>query len=92
MRRREFIALVGGVAAGWPLPARAQQTAIPVIGYLSPESAEFDAVRISGLRRGLNEAGFVVATCALIFALALSTCMTAGLVRFASRFCRTSTD
>src|SRR5262249_9646288 len=39
--------------------ARAQQAAIPVIGYLSPESAEFDLPRVTGIRRGLTEAGYV---------------------------------
>ena len=56
MRRREFIALIGGMVP-WPLAARAQQAAIPVIGYLSPESAEFDLARLTGIRRGLTEAG-----------------------------------
>ena len=59
MRRREFITLLGGVAAAWPLSARAQQTAIPVIGYLSQGSPESDAERIIGLQKGLNEADYV---------------------------------
>ena len=55
MRRREFIALVGGAAA-WPLAARAQQAATPVIGYLNLASPESDASsRLTGLRRGLNK-------------------------------------
>jgi putative ABC transport system substrate-binding protein len=58
VRRREFITLVGSVV-GWPLAARAQQPAMPVIGYLSQGSPETDAVRVAGLRRGLNEAGYV---------------------------------
>lgn len=57
--RREIIALLCGVAVVWPLPARAQQPALPVIGYLSPGSVESDAIRVAGLRRGLNEAGYV---------------------------------
>jgi putative ABC transport system substrate-binding protein len=57
--RREIIGLLCGVAVVWPLPARAQQPALPVIGYLSPGSVESDAVRVAGLRRGLNEAGYV---------------------------------
>jgi putative tryptophan/tyrosine transport system substrate-binding protein len=59
MRRREFITLLGGAAAAWPLAARAQQAAIPVIGYLSSESPESDASRLTGLRRALNQTGYV---------------------------------
>ena len=60
MRRREFITLLGGVAA-WPLAARAQQSAIPVVGYLNNGSPESDASRLTGLRRGLNQTGYVEA-------------------------------
>jgi len=59
MRRREFIAALGGVAAAWPLAARAQQPAMPVVGYLNLGSPESDASRLTGLRRGLNETGYV---------------------------------
>ena len=59
MRRRAFIKLVGGAAAVWPLAARAQQSAIPVIGYLNFGSPESDVSRLTGLRRGLNQAGYV---------------------------------
>jgi putative tryptophan/tyrosine transport system substrate-binding protein len=59
MRRREFIALVGGAAVAWPLTAQAQQSTIPVIGYLSIGSLGTDTSRLTGLWRGLNETGYV---------------------------------
>jgi putative tryptophan/tyrosine transport system substrate-binding protein len=57
--RRKFLATLGGAAAAWPLAARAQQPAMPVIGYLSVGSPESDASPLTGLRRGLNQAGYV---------------------------------
>jgi len=59
LKRRDFITLVGSAAVTWPLSARAQQAAMPVIGYLNLASPESDARRLTGLRRGLNETGYV---------------------------------
>jgi putative ABC transport system substrate-binding protein len=59
MRRREFLALLGGVALTRSIAARAQQSSIPVIGYLSSGSPESDTLRLTGLRWGLSEAGYV---------------------------------
>ena len=58
MRRREFITLLGSAAA-WPLSVRAQQPAMPVIGFLSPGSPESDVARLTGVRQGLKESGYV---------------------------------
>ena len=59
MRRRDFIKLLSGAPAGWPLVARAQQPALPVIGLIRDGSASTSAGFVAGFRKGLNENGFI---------------------------------
>jgi putative ABC transport system substrate-binding protein len=59
MRRRDFITLVAGGTIAWPLIARAQQAAMPVIGFLHSGSPEPNARRLAGFRKGLSDAGLV---------------------------------
>src|SRR5262245_109199 len=59
MKRREFIVLVGSAAAGWPFAARAQQTALPVIGFLGSSLPDEYTIRLRAFRQGLKDEGFV---------------------------------
>jgi putative ABC transport system substrate-binding protein len=59
MRRREFIAMLGGVALAWPHAARAQQPTLPVVGFLNSTSLEGWAPYVAVFRQGLKDAGYV---------------------------------
>jgi len=58
IRQREFITLLGGAAAAWPLAARAQEPMMPVVGYLNLESPGSASLQLANLKRGLNQAGY----------------------------------
>ena len=59
MRRREFVAGLAGAVAAWQVVARAQQSALPVIGFVNTGSAEASAGYVSEFRKGLGETGYV---------------------------------
>ena len=60
MRRREFITLLGGAAVAWPLAARAQQPAMPVIGFVGTGAAAPNELYVASLTNGLKSTGYIV--------------------------------
>jgi putative tryptophan/tyrosine transport system substrate-binding protein len=59
MRRREFISLIGSTAVAWPVVARAQQSAMPVVAFINGGSANAESGRVAAFRKGLSETGYI---------------------------------
>src|SRR5262249_1904758 len=59
LKRREFITLLGGAVAAWPLAARAQQPGVPIVGFVTTRPAEASVRQAAAFRKGLNETGYV---------------------------------
>lgn len=59
MKRREFITLLGGTAVAWPIATHAQQSGMPVVGFLNGTSPDGFASQVNGFRQGMNELGYV---------------------------------